>query len=75
MQEFTIEELAKFDGKDDHEAYVAVDGKVYDVTGNPHWQGGEHHGNLAGHDVTKALEVSPHGTRVLAGLKQVGVLK
>ena len=32
---FTPEELTAFDGKDGRKAYVAVEGKVYDVTGVP----------------------------------------
>lgn len=75
MKEFTVEELAQFDGKDGRKAYVAVDGKVYDVTGNSHWTNGEHHGTLAGRDLTKAIEASPHGLSVLAKLEQVGTLK
>ena len=34
---FTIEELAKFDGKNGRPAYVAVNGMVYDVTNNRAW--------------------------------------
>lgn len=75
MKEFTREELAQFDGKNSNKAYVAVKGVVYDVTGNAHWQAGEHHGVLAGKNVTEALSHSPHGDSVLAGLEKVGTLK
>ena len=41
----------------------------------PAWTGGEHHGNLAGTDVTDALlNKSPHGDKVLAKLPLVGKL-
>jgi cytochrome b involved in lipid metabolism len=41
LREFTLEELAQFNGKDGNPAYVAVNGKVYDVTDVPAWRGGE----------------------------------
>lgn len=75
MKEFTKEELAEFNGENGKKAYVAVEGKIYDVTGNAHWVGGKHHGVVAGQDVTKAIMASPHGTAVLAKLEQVGTLK
>lgn len=71
---FTKDELAKFNGQNGEKAYVAVNGIVYDVTNNSHWQGGKHHGNLAGRDLTEALKKSPHGDKVLANLKVVGKL-
>ncbi|WEV70940.1 cytochrome B5 [Lactobacillus sp. ESL0785] len=72
MEKFTKESLAKFDGKNGNSAYVAIDGKVYDVTGNAHWTDGEHHGNLAGRDLTDEIAQAPHGKSVLAKLNQVG---
>lgn len=72
MEKFTKESLAKFDGKNGRPAYVAIDGEVYDVTGNPHWAEGEHHGNLAGRDLTVEIGQSPHGKSVLGKLKKVG---
>lgn len=72
METFTKSSLAKYDGKDGRPAYVAINGTVYDVTGNPHWAEGEHHGNLAGQDLTIAIGQSPHGESVLGKLKKVG---
>ncbi|RVU70954.1 MULTISPECIES: cytochrome b5 domain-containing protein [Lactobacillus] len=71
---FTREELAKFDGEDGREAYVAVNGVVYDMTGNPHVKASAHHGNLAGQDITEAIMRSGHGDKVMAHLKVVGKL-
>jgi len=42
LKRFTIEELAKFDGRDSRPCYVAVEGKVYDLTGSTLWQDGQH---------------------------------
>lgn len=76
MQEFTLEELKKYNGKNGNPAYIAVNGKVYDVTNNSHWKNGEHHGYEAGNDLTEPLyNKSPHGDKVLSKIKQVGVIK
>jgi predicted heme/steroid binding protein len=32
MKEFTLEELAEFDGREGRAAYVAYEGVVYDIT-------------------------------------------
>ncbi|QJD72781.1 cytochrome b5 domain-containing protein [Lactobacillus acetotolerans] len=72
MKKFTKESLLHYDGKDGRPAYVAVDGTVYDVTNNPHWTGGTHHGHLAGRDLSVAITHSPHGKSVLRKLNKVG---
>lgn len=70
---FNQAELAKFDGQDGQPAYVAVDGVVYDVSNVEAWQGGKHHGNLAGQELTSVIDgQSPHGRKVLAKLPVVG---
>lgn len=72
---FTKDNLAKYNGQNGQPAYVAIKGVVYDVSGKAAWQGGKHHGNLAGHDLTDVLyNKSPHGDRVLKGLPVVGRL-
>ena len=50
---FTIEELAKFDGKNGNPPYVAVDGVVYDMTGV--FQVGKHYSHFAGQELTNAF--------------------
>ncbi|MCI1287542.1 MAG: cytochrome B5 [[Lactobacillus] timonensis] len=75
MKTFSKAELAKFNGKNGHPAYVAVDGVVYDVSHKDAWKGGQHHGNLAGQDLTDVLwNKSPHKDSVLSGLPVVGKL-
>jgi predicted heme/steroid binding protein len=71
----TIEELARYNGKNGMQAYVAVDSVIYDVTGVPAWKNGSHHGVKAGTDASKAIKKSPHGKKVLKKLKAVGKLK
>lgn len=45
---------------------------VYDVSNVPAWRNGKHHGNLAGHDVSAAIQRSLHMKRVLEDLPVVG---
>lgn len=69
----TAEELAAYNGQDGMPAYVAVDGKVYDVTDVPAWQGGIHQGQYeAGQDLSEIIhDQSPHGVSVLEDLPVV----
>jgi len=73
---FTTDDLSEYDGQDGSDAYVAVDGTVYDVTGNDAWTDGEHQGEqLAGTDATDVIAESPHGDSVLEDLEVVGTLE
>ncbi len=69
---FTQAELKKYDGKNGNAAYVAFDGKVYDVTNAEGWKGGQHQGYAAGVDITEYIKASDHGTKVLERLPVVG---
>ena len=74
--ELTLEELAKYNGKDGQPAYIAVDGIIYDVTDSRAWKNGMHNGFEAGKDLTEEIKtVSPHGIGKLEGITQVGKLK
>ena len=74
-QTFTLAELAKFNGINGKKAYIAVDGKVYDVTNHPMWKLGKHFGYKAGKDHSKAILKSPHGKSKLSEVPLVGTLK
>lgn len=56
---FTLEELAKFDGRNGKPCYVAVEGKVYDLSGSPLWLEGNHINcedlSICGQDLTKVV--------------------
>lgn len=71
---FTLDELKNYDGKEGRKAYIAVDGVVYDVTNVATWQGGIHHGNNAGNDVSDRIVKAPHGKSTLEKLEVVGKL-
>ncbi len=64
-----------YNGTQGRPPYVAVDGKVYDVSKSPYWKNGVHQeSHRAGMDLTAALHASPHGEKVLQNMVQVGVL-
>ncbi|RMF48543.1 MAG: cytochrome B5 [Deltaproteobacteria bacterium] len=72
----TPEELARFDGRDGRKAYVAVNGKIYDVTESPLWKDGNHQGaHQAGGDLTEELKSAPHVRAVMERFPVVGQLE
>jgi predicted heme/steroid binding protein len=73
-QTFTLEELAQYNGQNGAKAYIAVNGKVYDVTRIGAWEGGVHNGVVAGTDASEVINQAPHGTSVLKNLRVVGTL-
>jgi predicted heme/steroid binding protein len=74
-RKFTLEELKNYDGKDGRPAYIAYKGKVYDVTDDFLWTGGDHQGeHAAGRDLTEEMALAPHGDDVVERVKLVGVL-
>ena len=76
MKEFTKDELKKYNGENGQPAYVAMGGKVYDVSGSKMWKQGQHmRRHSAGNDLTEDFTQAPHGEDVLERVQQVGVLK
>ena len=74
-RKFTVEELSKFNGRDGNPAYIAYQGKVYDMSQSSFWLDGDHLGaHQAGKDLTVELELAPHGPENLDRVKQVGKL-
>lgn len=62
----TREELRQHDGRSERKALVAVNGKIYDVTGSPLWRDGDHQGvHQAGADLTEELKDAPHVRAVI----------
>ncbi len=65
MKEFTLDELAEFDGRDGRPAYVAYEGTVYDVSESAMWGDGDHEGmHQAGGDLTDEHADAPHDVYV-----------
>jgi predicted heme/steroid binding protein len=73
QKKFTLQELAKYDGRNSNPAYVGYKGKVYDVTNSSFWLGGDHLGaHQAGKDLTAELDLAPHGPENLDRVTLVG---
>jgi predicted heme/steroid binding protein len=74
VKAFTKEELGKYDGSNGI-AYIACNGKVYDVSDSYHWRKGVHQvTHRAGCDLTDALEQAPHDFDLLEKFPVVGKL-
>lgn len=74
LLELTLAQLAYYNGDNGKPAYVAVSGKIYDVTNAPQWNNGWHKGHhYAGTDATSQF---PHAMTIFAqnGVPQIGIL-
>ncbi len=70
------DELKKYNGKNGEKAYVAYQGKIYDVTDSSFWKDGEHQDmHIAGSDLTSSMESAPHKEEVFASFKVVDTLE
>ncbi|MBW1689710.1 MAG: CopD family protein [Deltaproteobacteria bacterium] len=70
--DITLEDLRHFDGAPGRPAYVAYEGKIYDVGSSPKWKEGRHFGkHSAGTDLTEAMGGAPHGAEVLENVRYV----
>lgn len=75
QRKFTLEELKQYDGKDGRPAYIAYEGKVYDVTDDYLWIDGDHQGeHAAGKDLMAEMAQAPHGEENLERIKLIGTL-
>jgi predicted heme/steroid binding protein/uncharacterized membrane protein len=73
--EFTLEDLASYDGKEGRAAYFAFEGKVYDASMSPLWKQGVHMGrHNAGNDLTESLNLAPHGREKVTVMAEAGGL-
>jgi len=61
-----LKELSTYDGRNGRQAYVAVSGKIYNVSESRRWQEGAHEGaHQAGADLTEELKAAPHVRSVI----------
>lgn len=69
---YAPETLAEFDGVETDEAYVAFEGRVYDLTED--FEDGAHAGHEAGQDLTDEAYEADHGPDVLEDEEVVGYM-
>jgi predicted heme/steroid binding protein len=75
MKEYTLEELANYNGKEG-KIYVAFQGQIYDVSDSSLWEDGIHQGlHDAGRDLSEAMDDAPHGPEMFKDYPVVGTLK
>ena len=71
---FTKEEFKHYDGSNGV-AYIAFEGRVYDVSASFHWKKGIHQVmHRAGYDLTGAFERAPHGPDIMDRFPVIGEL-
>jgi predicted heme/steroid binding protein len=71
--ELSSDDLMLFTGRGKRKALVAVDGRIYDVTGRNLWRRGIHPGgHHAGYDLSGDFAKAPHGKEVFERVAPVG---
>jgi predicted heme/steroid binding protein len=75
LKPFTLEELQRFDGTGGKPIYIAYKGKVYDLSSSPLFQGEKRmRCHIAGKDLTKDIDMAPHGEDMVFKFPVVGRL-
>lgn len=74
MKTYTKSQLALRNGSDRDEIWVALNGKIYDVTQSKLWKNGKHYEHWAGQDLTEELTDAPHSEKVFEKFEVVGEL-
>ncbi|EPR37537.1 cytochrome b5 [Desulfovibrio sp. X2] len=73
---FSPEELARNDGSEGKPVYVAVDGKVVDLSESKLWKNGRHmNRHTAGGNMSEEIKAAPHGPELLERFPQIGVMQ
>ena len=74
-KKFSLDELKQYNGQNGKPAYIALNGKIFDVSESSFWITGDHFGaHQAGKDLTDEIALAPHGEETLERMKQVGIL-
>jgi predicted heme/steroid binding protein/uncharacterized membrane protein len=75
IKEFTPLSLSEMNGREGRPAFVAYQGKVYNISSSKLWTGGLHMRiHLAGQDLSASLPNAPHGQETLERFPVVGTL-
>lgn len=75
MYTYSKAQLAKRNGQDKEEIWVAFQGKIYDVTNSRLWRNGMHYEHWAGQDLTEELADAPHTAQVFERFEVIGLLE
>lgn len=76
VQEYTLEEVAKYNGQNGSEAWVVIEGNIYDASKVKEWANGMHFGVKAGQDVSQYFKTCHNSNKnFLDKLILVGKLK
>ena len=71
---YTKSQLAKRNGQDKPEIWVAYQGYIYDVSESRLWKKGMHYEHWSGQDLTEELKDAPHTDSVFSKFKIIGKL-
>lgn len=74
LPSFSKSMLARRNGQDRPEIWVAYQGVIYDVSVSRLWKDGKHYEHWAGQDLTDELKDAPHSSKVFERFPAVGIL-
>jgi len=74
MTTYTKAELARRNGQDRDEVWIAYRGFIYDVSSSRLWRKGMHYEHWAGQDLTNELPDAPHTEKVFEKFQIIGQL-
>lgn len=74
LPRYSKSQLALRNGQDKPEIWVAMRGRIYDVSKSRLWRNGQHYEHWAGQDLTDELQDAPHSERVLERFEVIGIL-
>ena len=74
MKKYTKNQLALRNGQDYDEIWVALHGKIYDVSKSRLWRNGKHYEHWAGQDLCHELADAPHTAKVFEKFEIIGEL-
>jgi predicted heme/steroid binding protein len=76
LKSFTLEELQSYDGTGGKPIYIAYKGMVYDLSASRLFQGEKRmRCHVAGKDLTKDMDIAPHGEDLVLQFALTGKLK
>jgi predicted heme/steroid binding protein len=76
LKTFPLRELQRFDGTDGRPIYIGYKGKVYNLSDSPLFQGEKRmRCHIGGKDLTKDIEIAPHGEDLVFKFPLVGKLE